>query len=175
VTADATNVFSTSTQVTGKVFAANYTPPTPSDLTTAVSDMQLAFTAARGRAPDVTELGAGNIRRHDPRRRRLQVGHRPAHPDRCHLTGSATDVWIFQIGQDLTMSSGARSTWRVEPCPRTSSGRSRAWWFSARRRTARSRPDPDVDHAAHGWSINGRLLAQTAVGIDGSSVVQPAQ
>ena len=59
--ADATNVFSTSPQVTGKVYAADYAPPTPSNLTTAVGDMELAFTDAAGRAPDVTELGAGNI------------------------------------------------------------------------------------------------------------------
>lgn len=59
--ADATNVFSTSPQVTGKIFASDYAAPTPSNLTTAVSDMELAFTDAAGRAPNVTELGAGNI------------------------------------------------------------------------------------------------------------------
>jgi hypothetical protein len=40
LTADSTNVFSTSSQVTGKIYAADYAVPTPSDLTTAVSDMQ---------------------------------------------------------------------------------------------------------------------------------------
>src|ERR1035438_9952760 len=43
LTADSTNVFSTSPQVTGQVFAANYAVPTPSNLTTAVDDMLLAF------------------------------------------------------------------------------------------------------------------------------------
>ncbi len=61
LTADPTNVFATSPQVTGKVFASNYAPPTPSDLTTAVSDMQVAFTDAAGRPASVTELGAGSI------------------------------------------------------------------------------------------------------------------
>ena len=84
LTADATNVFSTSPQVTGKVYAADYAPPTPSNLTTAVGDMQLAFTDAAGRAPDVTELGAGNIGGMTLARGRLQVGHRPAHPDGRH-------------------------------------------------------------------------------------------
>src|SRR5467141_4717789 len=32
--ADSTNVFSTSSSVVGKVYAANYSPPTPSNLTT---------------------------------------------------------------------------------------------------------------------------------------------
>src|SRR5213079_1973249 len=61
LTADATNVFSTSPQVTGKAFAADYAVPTPTNLTAAIGDMQLAFTDAAGRAPGVTELGAGNI------------------------------------------------------------------------------------------------------------------
>jgi len=39
----------------------DYAVPTPSVLTTAIADMQLAFTDAAGRAPNVTELGAGSI------------------------------------------------------------------------------------------------------------------
>src|SRR5206468_6929842 len=59
--ADSTNVFATSTQVTGKIYAADDAVPTPSNLTTAIGDMGLAFTDAAGRAPDVTELGSGSI------------------------------------------------------------------------------------------------------------------
>ena len=61
LTMDATNQFSTSTQVVGKLYAANYAPPTPQKMTTAIGDMQIAFTDAAGRAPDVTELGAGDV------------------------------------------------------------------------------------------------------------------
>ena len=53
--------FSTSSQVTGQVFAADYDPPTPTNLTTAVNDMLTAYTDAAGRAPDYTEVGAGDI------------------------------------------------------------------------------------------------------------------
>ena len=54
--------FSTSLLVTGKVWAADYAVPTPANLTTAVLDMQTAYTDAAGRTlPDFTELGAGNI------------------------------------------------------------------------------------------------------------------
>lgn len=59
--ADPTNVFSTSSQVTGKIYAADYASPTPTNLTTAIGDMGTAFTAAAGRAPDVTGLGAGSV------------------------------------------------------------------------------------------------------------------
>jgi hypothetical protein len=57
----AASAFSTSALITGKVYAPGYADPTPANLTTAVLDMQNAYTDAMGRAPDVTELGAGNI------------------------------------------------------------------------------------------------------------------
>ncbi|MEI6178269.1 MAG: ice-binding family protein [Verrucomicrobiota bacterium] len=37
---DRTGTFSRSTQVNGKIYAANYASPTPSNLTTAVSNMR---------------------------------------------------------------------------------------------------------------------------------------
>ena len=53
---------STTPEVIGSVFAADNDPPTPIDLTTAVSDMQTAYTDAAGRpTPDFVELGAGTI------------------------------------------------------------------------------------------------------------------
>ena len=60
--ADKTNTFSTSTQVTGKIFAASYASPTPANLTTAISNMQTAYTDAAGRKnPNFTELHAGDL------------------------------------------------------------------------------------------------------------------
>src|SRR5690606_27601661 len=55
-------MYSTSDLVTGFVWAADYDVPTPANLTTAVSDMETAYTDAAGRTlPDYIELGAGNI------------------------------------------------------------------------------------------------------------------
>lgn len=52
--------YSTSSQVNGQVLAASYTSPTPYILTTAVSDMQSAYTDASGRSnPDFVNLAAG--------------------------------------------------------------------------------------------------------------------
>jgi hypothetical protein len=48
--ADATNVFSKSDQISGKVFAANYKGDTPTMLATAVADMHIAYTNASARA-----------------------------------------------------------------------------------------------------------------------------
>jgi Ice-binding-like len=59
---DSSGTFSTSSQVTGKLFAASYASPTPSMLTTAVLDMQTAYTDASGRTlPDFLNLGSGKL------------------------------------------------------------------------------------------------------------------
>ena len=62
--ADSTNTFSTSASVVppGKIFAADYASPTPSNLTMAVLSMQAAYTDAAGRTPpDHLNLASGNL------------------------------------------------------------------------------------------------------------------
>lgn len=175
LTADSSNVFARSTQVTGKVYAANYAVPTPSNMTTAIGDMELAFTDAAARAPDVTELGAGNIGGKTLTPGVYKWGTGLLIPTDVTLTGSATDVWIFQVAQSLTMSSGAKIVLAGGALPKNV-----FWQVSGL---------VDLGTTAHlegvvltktsatlhtGASINGRLLAQTAVTLDGSAVVQPA-
>jgi hypothetical protein len=175
LTADSTNVFSTSPQVTGKVFAADYTAPTPSNLTTAVGDMELAFTDAAGRAPDVTELGAGNIGGMTLGRGVYKWGTGLLIPTDVTLAGSSTDVWIFQIAQDLTVASATNVLLSGGATPKN------VFWQIA--------GAVEIGTTAHfegviltqtsialrtGASINGRMFAQAAVSIDGSAVVQPA-
>ena len=59
LTMDSSNAFSTSAEVSGKAYASDYATPTPTTMTTAISDMQTAYTDAAGRTnPTVTELGA---------------------------------------------------------------------------------------------------------------------
>jgi hypothetical protein len=173
--ADSTNVFSTSPQITGKAYAADYAVPTPSNLTTAIGDMQTAFTDAAGRAPSVTELGAGNIGGKTLTPGVYKWGTGLLIPTDVTLTGSATDVWIFQIAQDLTMSGATKVSLTGGAVPKN------VFWQVAGL--------ADLGTTAHlegvvltqtsinlqtGASINGRLLAQTAVTIAGSAVVQPA-
>jgi hypothetical protein len=176
LTADATNVFSTSPQVTGKVYASDFTLPTPANLTTAVADMQLAFTDAAGRAPGVTELGAGNVGGMTLAPGVYKWGTGLLIPSDVTLTGGATAVWIFQVAQDLTIDSGAKILLAGGAMAKN------VFWQVAGM--------VDVGTTAHvegvvlsqtaitlrtGASVNGRLLAQTAVNIDGSVVVQPSQ
>ena len=98
----------TSAQVTGLLFAADYDPPTPTMLTTAVLDMQTAYTNAAGRTlPDFTELAAGNIQGLNLVPGLYKWGTGVQIPSAVTLTGGANAVWIFQIAQDLTVGNGA--------------------------------------------------------------------
>ncbi|HTF58127.1 MAG TPA: ice-binding family protein [Planctomycetota bacterium] len=175
LTADATNVFATSPQVIGNVYAADYAPPTPSNMTTSVGDMQLAFTDAAGRAPDFTELGAGDIGGMTLTSGVYKWGTGLLIPTDITLTGSATDVWIFQIAADLTVSNTVNITLSGGALAKN------IFWQVA--------GFVDVGTTAHvegvfmcqtsitlqtGASINGRLLAQTAVVLDQNTVVEPA-
>jgi hypothetical protein len=57
-----TNTYATSPQVTGELFAASFASPTPSMLTTAVSDMQTAYTNASSRSnPGFLNLDSGTL------------------------------------------------------------------------------------------------------------------
>ena len=174
LTADATNAFATSKQVTGKVYAANYAPPTPSQLTTAVGDMQLAFVDAAGRAPNVTELGAGDIGGKMLTPGVYKWGTGLLIPTNVTLNGSATSVWIFQIAKNLTVHSAVKLVLAGGALPKN------VFWQVA--------GAVDIGTTAHfagvilcktaitlrtGASVSGRLLAQTAVNIDSSVVVEP--
>lgn len=175
LTADSTNVFARSPQVTGKIYASDFTAPTPSNLTTAIGDMQLAFTDAAGRPASVTELGAGNIGGKTLTAGVYKWGTGLLVPTGITLTGDATDVWIFQVAKDLTVSDGTTVTMAGGALPKN------VFWQVA--------GSVDLGTTSHfegnvlgqtsialhtGASINGRLLAQTAVTLDGSTVVEPA-
>jgi hypothetical protein len=173
--ADSTNVYSISTQVVGEVYAADYEVPTPSNMTTAISDMETAFVDAAGRPAGITELGAGNIGGLTIAPGVYKWGTGVLIPTDVTLSGSATDIWIFQIAQDLTMSTGARVSLTGGALAKNV-----YWQVSGL---------VDINTTAHcegvvltstsvtlqtGASINGRLLAQTAVNLDAATVVEPA-
>ena len=173
--ADSTNAFSTSAQVTGKVYAADYAAPTPSKLTTAIGDMGLAFTDAAGRAPDVTELGSGNIGGMTLAPGVYKWGTGLLIPTDLTLNGSATAVWIFQIAQNLTLSNAVRVHLTGGALAKN------VFWQVA--------GSVDLGTTSHfegivlcqtmidlrtGASIEGRLMAQTAANLDSSTVTQPA-
>jgi hypothetical protein len=110
---DSTNTFSTSPQVTGKVYAADYTAPTPAKMTAAISDLRTAYVDAAGRAtPDATELYAGNLSGQTipPGLYKWSTGVSINAASTVTLSGGVNDVWIFQISGDITVNPGASVT-----------------------------------------------------------------
>jgi len=174
--ADSTNVFSTSSLVTGKIYAADYAVPTPSNLTTAVLNMETAYTDAAGRAAGTTELGAGDISGMTLTPGVYKWSSGVLIDNRgVTLSGGPTDVWIFQIAQNLTMASTARINlaggalaknifWQVFGVMNV--GTTAHFEGIALVQTAIT--------MGTGATANGRLLAQTAVALDANTVVRPA-
>src|SRR5688572_18730406 len=94
LTMDSSNQFATSALVNGRVYAANYAPPTPALMTTAIADMQTAYTDAAGRTlPDFTELGAGNIGGMTLAPGLYKWATGVTIPANVTLAGGANDVW----------------------------------------------------------------------------------
>ncbi len=101
--------YSTSSLVTGKVFAANYAAPTPSHLTVAIGDMQRAYNNAAGRKnPNHIELGAGNIGGLTLKPGLYKWSSNVRIPSDVTLSGSQYGIWIFQIAGTLNVASGKK-------------------------------------------------------------------
>ncbi len=172
---DGTNTFSTSSLITGRVYAANYTSPTPTNMTTAISDMETAYTDAAGRtSPTATELGSGDISGMTitPGLYKWSTGLLMA--SNVTLSGSPTSIWIFQVDGDITMSSG------VSIILTSGAKAENIYWQTAGTTMLNTTAHLEgivlcktAISLATGATINGRLLAQTAVSLGSSTVTQP--
>ncbi|KAE9411399.1 ice-binding protein [Gymnopus androsaceus JB14] len=112
LTLASTGVFSTSNQVIGELFAATYAVPTPSTLTTAISNMQTAYTNANGLVnPGFINLAAGSIGglvlTPALYKWTSAVGISSAG---VTISGTSADVFVFQIAGTLTIAANARVT-----------------------------------------------------------------
>jgi hypothetical protein len=166
---------STSAQVTGKIYAADYAVPTPANLTSAIGKMLTAYTDAAGRtSPDHTELGAGAIGGLTLAPGLYKWSTSVSIPTDVTIAGGASDVWIFQIAGDLTiaaaknvlLSGGASAkniTWQI-------AGQATLGTTSHFEGTILSQTAITLNTGA---SLHGRALAQTQVALDGNAVTLP--
>lgn len=174
---DASDTFSTSNIVDGKIFAANMAVPTPSMLTTAISDMETAYTDAAGRKnPDSTELGAGDISGLTLTPGLYKWGTGLLIASDVTLSGGANDVWILQIAGDLTVSNGVIVNLIGGALAQN------VFWQVAGKTTFGTTSDVKGVYLSKTLiamqteaTLNGRALAQTAVTLDANAVTQPAQ
>lgn len=105
---DGSGTFSTSAEVTGQVFAADYAAPTPAQLTQAVLDKNTAYTDAMSRSPDVVELNGGNLGGLNLAPGVYFFSTNITIPTNLTLTGSATDKWIFQSTGNLSLAAATQ-------------------------------------------------------------------
>ena len=149
--------------------------PTPTNLTTAVNDMITAYNDAAGRpSPDFSELATGNLGGRTLTPGLYKWTNTVTMPSSLTISGSATDVWIFQIAGNLTMSSAVNITLTGGALARN------IFWQVA--------GTVSIGTTAHfegvimsmtgvtlqtGASMTGRALAQTAVVLDGNAVTKP--
>lgn len=170
--ADPSTQFSTSAQVIGRVYAADYGAPTPMILGTAVNDLLLAYAEAAARAPTMNELGNGVIGglTIPPGVYRWTTG--VTIPLDVTLAGTATDVWIFQIAGTLDMSASRSVVMTGGALARN------VFWQTSGAVTLGAMAHLEgvvlgatAFTSGAGTTIRGRVLSQTDVTITGSSIV----
>ncbi len=173
--ADASNEFSSSIYVTGNLYAANYSLPTPSHLTTAIGSMETAYTNAAGRSnPDFNELASGDIGGQTLVPGLYRWSSSVTMPSNVTISGSATDVWIFQIAGNLSMAAGVSITMAGGALPQNVywqvAGQSDFFASSHFEGILLCKTAVNFQTSA---SMNGRVFSQTGVSLQDNDIVQP--
>ncbi|NVN96693.1 DUF3494 domain-containing protein [Candidatus Nomurabacteria bacterium] len=174
-TMDVSNTYSTSSYVVGKLYASDYAVPTPANMSTAISNMEAAYTDAAGRSADVTELGAGNIGGMTlvPGVYKWSTGL--TIPTNVTLSGTASDTWIFQIAGNLDIASAKSVVLSGGALP------SNIFWAVAGTTTLNTTsnfsgtilagPVTSTIAMKNGAVLNGRALGQKDVTLIGNTIV----
>lgn len=171
----------TCTEVAGTIYSVDAAGPLPctvtnaTKLTTSVGDMQTAYTDAAGRPnPDFLNLGAGDIGGKTLTPGLYKWTSAVVVPTDITISGGPNDIWIFQVDGTLIMSSAVRITL---------SGGAKAsniFWQVADAVTLGTTSHFEGIilgktgiNMQTGATINGRLLAQTAVTLQMNTVTRP--
>lgn len=167
--------YATSSQVTGHLFAADMAAPTPINLTTAVNNMITAYNDAAGRpSPDFLELGTGNIGGKTLAPGLYKWTSNVTIPSDVTISGSSTDVWIFQMSGNLNMSAAKNIT-----LAGGAQAKNIFWQLAGQATFGTTSHFEGIILSKTGItfqtgaSINGRALAQTAVILDSNAVTSP--
>ncbi|KAJ1451365.1 hypothetical protein M885DRAFT_570093 [Pelagophyceae sp. CCMP2097] len=179
LTASSTGAYATSDQVSGRMFAANYHTPTPSSLTKAVGDMETAYTDASSRAPlGGLNVGAGAGISGLTLAPGVYKWTENIHFDSQGITldgmGNSEAVFILQTtgnvvaaaAATVVLKRGARAEnifWQVAGYVSAGEGAHLEGIFLVKTHVA----------FVTGSSVQGRLLTQTAVTLQKTTVTEP--
>ncbi|MDT8446622.1 MAG: Ig-like domain-containing protein [bacterium] len=175
LTNHSTNTYATASVVTGKLYAADMTSPTPATMTTAVSDMEIAYTDAAGRVtPDYLNTGAGTISGVTLSPGLHKWSTALSIPTAITISGAANDTWIFQVAGNLTVANGVIVTLAGGALPEN------IFWQVSGQATLGTTSEfkgiilcQTKIEMQTGAKLSGRALAQTAVTLDANAVTQP--
>jgi len=168
-------------EVKGTIYTVDAAGPlpfsvtSPSMLTTAISNMQTAYTDAAGRVnPDFLNLGAGNIGGKTLTPGLYKWTSNLVIPTDITISGKATDVFIFQVAGTLKMSSAVKIILKGGVLAKN------IFWQTSGATTLGTTTHFEGNILSQtginlqtGASINGRLLAQTSVTLQMNTVVIP--
>ena len=157
----------------GKVFAANYAPPTPNNLVTATNDVVTAYLDAAGRAnPDFLNLGGGAIGGLTLLPGLYKWTTSVTASGDVTISGLSTDVWIFQISGSLSIANAKKVIligalaknifWQVAGGATVGSGGHLEGILLSK----------TTGVLQTGASMNGRIFAQTAVTLQQATLTQ---
>lgn len=107
---DSGNEFSTSSLVTGQIYASDYEVGTPAYLTTAIEDVLIAYQDGAGRTADYTELYTGDLSGKTLTSGVYMWSNDVLINTDLTLNGSSTEVFIFQIAGTLSMAANTSIT-----------------------------------------------------------------
>ncbi len=164
--------YATSDQVTGFLYASDMTNPTPIYLNMAVDNMMTAYNDAAGRSlPDFIGLASGTLGGISLSPGLYKWNNTVNVSSDITIYGNSTDVWIFQIAENLIVGPAARIVL---------SGGAQAkniFWQVAGQVTLGTTSHFEGVILSMtgitfqtGASLNGRALAQTAVVLDGNVI-----
>ena len=173
---DGSGTFSTSSIVSGSVYASDYATPTPANLITAVSNMMAAYNDSANRiTPDEVNKGAGDIAGLTiaPGLYNWTTGV-DVSTGSVTFSGTASDIWILQINGGLNLANGAAVAliggadpahifWQV-------SGQVTLGTTSVMKGIILCKTAIVMNNGA---TLEGRALAQTAVTMDANAVAPP--
>jgi hypothetical protein len=170
------SIFTESDQVDGKLYAADNASPTPVKMTAAIGDMETAYSDAAGRLNvDFNEFGSGELGSKTLAPGVYKFATNVGIATNTVIEGSEDDTWIFQVAGKLsiagdvqvTLAGGAQAkniVWVVAGASTFGAGSH----FEGIVLGATS-----ADFIT-GSSINGRVLVQTAVTLQSTTVTSPA-